>query len=74
MVRNKDFPNKVTIRLHRLEFQALLAWLHAAGHELRVTMKFGDNQHKSADPDHLQQDILFKDRKDAMLFKLAWYR
>lgn len=68
---NKEWPYKVVARIETVSFSEVLKWLHEQGHVLRETMKFGDHQHKTGDT-FLDQDVLFKDKDQAMLFKLVW--
>lgn len=67
----KDWPHRVTAKVHQLKFKEMMEWLHNAGHELHVTVKFG-KQYRPKDNPIIDQEVAFKDATRAMHFKLAW--
>lgn len=67
----KKFPYEVTIVIEKERFSELLKWLNGQHHTLRETMSFGKNHHKTGD-DFVTQQVLFKDKSQAAMFKLAW--
>jgi len=67
----KGFPHTVTIKLHKDRFREMMTWLHDQDHKLRETMAFGKNHHISGN-DFVTQQVCFKVKNQAMMFKLAW--
>lgn len=67
----KVWPYKVSTTVHKTRFRELLAWLNGQNHILHDTVKFGQNYYNNGD-DHVVQEVLFKDKNAAMMFKLAW--
>ena len=67
----KEYPHTVTVKLHQRDASVLLVWLREAGHEIRETMMFGPNHHRTGD-DFATQEVRFKKAEDATMFKLAW--
>ena len=67
----KEWPYRVTAKVHQLKFIELTKWLHDAGHVLHVTVRFG-KQHRPINNPIVTQEVAFKDANQAMVFKLAW--
>ena len=67
----KGFRHSVNIKIHKNHFRDMMAWLHGQNHVLHETVKFGKNHYSNGD-DFVTQQVCFKEKGPAAMFKLAW--